>query len=280
MTTTTTAGQHRIAKTAGARLRWAWADGLTLTGRNLQHVVREPGEAILGMAVPLMMVAVFGYVFGNAMAVGNVDYVQYFVPGIFVMAVVMSIGGTASAVALDVERGVVDRFRSMPVARSALLTGRAAADMIRAAPELAIMVGAGLLIGWRWHDGMTNMLLALGLILLLRFALEWVGIFLGLVVPSPDVAGMAVYPLVFPLTAVSAALVPTETMPGWLGTIAEWNPLSATVIAARELLGLGGAAAGGSWATDHALLLAVAWPLALVAIFMPLAILRYRRLSR
>nr|WP_233604700.1 ABC transporter permease [Micromonospora sp. HM5-17] len=263
-----------------SRLRWAVVDGWTMTGRNMAHVVRSPEEIFIYFSLPIMFVLVFGYVFGYGMTVpGAGSYREFLLPGVFVMTMLYGLGATASGIAMDVNRGVVDRFRSIPMARSALLTGRAGADLIRALLELATLVVCGLLVGWRWRNGLVDAAAALGLILLLRLALTWVGIFLGLVVPNPDTVGVIVFPLAFPLTALANIFVAPELMPGWLGAIAAWNPLSATVAVARELLGNPGAG-GDSWPAQHPLLLAVGWPLVLIAVFAPLAIRRYQRLGR
>jgi ABC-2 type transport system permease protein len=253
---------------------------LIMTTRNMAHVVRDPGEAIIGFGLPIMFVLVFGYVFGSGIAVpGDGNYREFLLPGVFVMTMLYGIGATATGMASDMSRGVVDRFRSMPVARWALVTGRSAADLVRAVLEVVVLVACGLLVGWGWHRGLGNALVALGLILLLRFALTWMGVLLGLSVPNPDVIAVVVFPLAFPLTAISNVFVPPEAMPGWLGTIAEWNPLSATVAATRELFG-NPAILDDSWIAQHALTMAVVWPVALIVVFAPLAVRRYTRLSR
>ncbi|GAA4736978.1 ABC transporter permease [Phytohabitans rumicis] len=258
----------------------ALVDGWTMTRRNMAHVVRAPEEIVIYFSLPIMFVLVFGYVFGSGMAVpGGGNYREYLLPGIFVMTMLYGLGATANAVALDVNRGVVDRFRSMPVARSALLTGRSGADLMRALLEMSTLVVCGLLVGWRWRDGVVDALVAVGLILLLRVALTWMGIYMGLVVPNPDVVPIIVFPLAFPLTAISNVFVAPDLMPGWLGAISAWNPLSATVAASRELFG-NPSAGGDSWVAQHPLLLAVTWPVVLIAVFAPLAVRRYRRLSR
>jgi ABC-2 type transport system permease protein len=144
---------------------------------------------------------------------------------------------------------------------------------------MTVMVMVGLAVGWRWRHSLVDALAAVALILLLRFALTWVGIYLGLVTRNPDMVGVIVFPAAFPLTAVSNVFVAPTLMPGWLGTVAEWNPLSSSVAAARQLFGNPGLG-GDSWISEHPLLLAVAWPMLLVAVFAPLAIRRYRRLNR
>ncbi|WP_165987192.1 ABC transporter permease [Streptomyces sp. YIM 98790] len=271
------------AEGAGARrsrLRDAVADGWVMTRRNMTHVLRSPEEIGIYFSLPIMFVLVFGYVFGSGISVPDGGgYREFLLPGVFAMTMLYGMGATATAVSLDAGRGVVDRFRAMPVARSALLTGRSAADLLRALLEMAVLVVCGLLVGWSWHRGIGNALAALGLLLLLRVAVTWMGIWLGLAVRNPDTVGVIVFPLAFPLTALSNVFVAPELMPGWLGTVAEWNPVSATVAAIRELFGNPGLD-GSSWAGEHAVLLAVAWPLLLTAVFAPLALRRYGSLSR
>ncbi|MGK5682721.1 ABC transporter permease [Actinoplanes sp. URMC 104] len=257
----------------------ALADGWVMTTRYLRHVVREPEQIVLYFSLPIMFVLVFGYVFGSGMAVGGDRYREFLLPGVFVMTQLYGLGATATAVSLDISRGVVDRFRSMPTARSALMVGRSGADLTRALMEMVVLLVCGLLVGWQAHRGAGPALAAVGLILLLRLALTWVGIYLGSVVPNPDTVSLIVFPLAFPLTALSNVFVAPGQMPAWLGAVAEWNPISATVAAARELFGNPGLG-GDSWPAEHAVLLAVAWPLLLLAVSAPAAVRRYRLLSR
>lgn len=261
-------------------LRWGLADGWTMTRRNMAHVVRAPEEIVIYFSLPIMFVLVFGYVFGSGMAVpdgGN--YREYLLPGVFVMTMLYGLGATATGIAVDVSRGVVDRFRSIDMARSALLVGRSGADLLRALLEMTTLVVCGLLVGWQWRNGVLDALAGVGLVLLLRFALSWVGIYLGLIVPNPDTVSVIVFPAAFPLTALSNVYVAPDLMPAWLGRVASWNPLSATVAASRELFGNPGTG-GDSWVAQHSLLLAILWPALLIAIFAPLAVRRYQRLSR
>lgn len=255
-------------------------DGWTMTKRYMSHVVRAPEELGLYFSLPILMVLVFGYVFGSGMAVpGGGGYREFLLPGVFAMTMLYGVGATSTAIAYDVDRGVVDRFRSMPMARSALLTGRSAADLVRAVLEMTALVVTGLLVGWQWHRGIGNALIAVALVLLLRVAMTWIGIYLGLLVKNADTVGVIVFPLAFPLTAVSNIFVAPELLPAWLGVIAEWNPLSATVAAARELWGNPGIV-GDSFVGENPILMAVVWPVVLTAIFAPLAVRRYQRLSR
>ncbi|GAA0966786.1 ABC transporter permease [Acrocarpospora macrocephala] len=259
-------------------MRWAIADGWTITRRDLAHWANQPGQIVAGLLFPVMIVLMFGYLFGGGMTVpGGGDYREFLMPGMFALTMVFGLETTYAAVSADAARGVTDRFRSLPMASSAVVTGRAAADLLNSALALAVLVGCGLAVGWRAEAGPGRAALALGLVLLLRFALLWLGIWLGLVVGKPE-ALVAVQILVWPVGFLSSALVSPATMPGWLGAIAEWNPLSATAAAARELFGNPGWG-GDSWAAQHAITLAVAWPLVIVAVFFPLSIRAFRRLG-
>jgi len=273
-----------IPETPLARLRWALADAWTITRRDLTHWVRQPAPFVIGLLFPVMTVLMFGYLFGGAISVpgggasGGEGYREFLMPGMFAMTMAFGLEATLVAVTTDAARGVTDRFRSMPMASSAVVLGRSAADMLRSVAGLAVVVACGLLIGWQWRNGVGEALLAVGLLLLLRFALLWVGIYLGLIFEGTD-AVVAAQILVWPVLFLSNVFVAPETMPGWLGTIAEWNPLSATAAATRELFGNPGWD-GESWAARNALSMAVAWPLAILAVFFPLSVRRYRRLSR
>jgi len=275
MTTTTPV----IPRTRLDRLRWAVADAWTITLRDLLHWLRQPAPVVVGLLFPVMVVLLFAYLFGGAMSVpGGGDYREFLLPGMFALTMVFGIEATMVAVTSDAAKGVTDRFRSMPMAPSAVVVGRSTADMLNSTLGLAVLVACGLVVGWRWHGSLAEALLAVGLLLLLRFALLWVGIYLGLLAKSPE-AVAAVQILVWPLGFLSNGFVAPATMPGWLGTIVEWNPLSATISATRELFGNPGWG-GDSWIAQHALLMAVVWPLVLVAVFFPLSVRRHRRLSR
>lgn len=274
-----TSAPSALSDRPGRRAR-ALRDSWAMTRRYLSHVIRSPEEIAIYFSLPIMFVLVFGYVFGSGMVVPDEgNYREFLLPGVFAMTMLYGMGATGTAIAFDVNRGVVDRFRSMPVTRSALVVGRSGADLVRALLEMTALVVCGLLVGWQWHRGIGNALLAVGLLLMLRVAITWIGIYLGLAVPNPDTVGVIVFPLAFPLTAVSNVFVAPELLPEWLGTIAEWNPLSATVAASRELFGNPGLG-GDSWIAQHSILMAIGWPILLTAIFAPLAIRRYQRLSR
>lgn len=261
------------------RLRWALVDGWTMTVRDVSHWVRQPAQVLLGLLFPVMVVLMFGYLFGGGMSVpGGGDYREFLMPGMFAMTMVFGIETTFTSVTTDAAKGVTDRFRSMPMATSAVVVGRSAADMLNSILGLAVMVACGVIVGWRWHGSLGAALAAIGLLLLLRFAVLWLGIFTALALNNPTTL-VAVQILVWPLGFLSNVFAAPATMPGWFGAIAGWNPLSATVAAARALFGNPGWG-GDAWPAQHALLLAMVWPLLLIAIFFPLSVRAFRRLSR
>ncbi|MFI1254495.1 ABC transporter permease [Streptomyces netropsis] len=258
---------------------WVLADSWTMTRRGLAHWVRQPVQVLVGLAFPVMMLLMFAYFLGGGMTVpGGGDYKEFLVPGMLALTMAFGLEGTMVAVTQDLNKGVIDRFRSLPMAPSAVLVGRSALDMLQSVLSLLAMIGVGLLMGWRRHDGLGNALQAMGLLLLLRFAMLWLGIYLGMVAGKPELV-QAVQILIWPVGFLSNVFASAETMPGWLGAVAEWNPMSATAAAVRELFGSPGAD-GGSWAAQHALSMAVVWPLFLLAVFVPLALRRYRGLGR
>jgi ABC-2 type transport system permease protein len=260
------------------RLKWALVDGVTMTRRDLLHWPRQPAQLAVGLLFPVLTVLMFAYLLGGGMTVpGGGSYKEFLLPGMYAMTMVFGLEATFAAIATDAGRGVTDRLRSMPMAGSAVVSGRAAADLLHATVGLAVTVACGLAIGWRFHRGVGAALAAVGLLLLLRFALSWVGIWLGLVSRNPELL-VAVQILVWPLGFVSNVFAAPATMPGWLAAIAEWNPVSATVAATRELFGNPGWG-GESWIAQHSLLMAVVWPVLLIAVFFPLAVRRYRSLD-
>ncbi|WP_326598385.1 ABC transporter permease [Streptomyces sp. NBC_01803] len=253
-------------------------DALTMTRRGFAHWARRPGRFAVGLAFPVMMLVVFALFLGGGMAVeGGGDYTEFLVPGMLTLTMAFGLEGTMIELAQDINRGILDRFRSMPISPSSILVGRSLLDMLSSAVSLLIMTGAGLAIGWRWHGTAAGAAAALGLLLLLRFAMLWAGIYLALVAGKPDLV-QAVQILVWPVAFLSNAFTSPGTMPGWMGAIADWNPMSATAGAVRELFANPGWTTD-SWAAGHTVALAVAWPLLLLAVFVPLAVGRYARLS-
>ncbi|MFH9763875.1 ABC transporter permease [Streptomyces anulatus] len=262
---------------ATSRLGWALADSWTMTRRELAHWARQPVAVLVNLVFPVMLLLMFTYLVGGGRGVDG-DPTEFLVPGMLALTMAFGLESTMLAVTQDLGKGVIDRFRSMPMVPGAVLVGRSAADMLQSTAALAVMTGVGYAVGWRWHHGAAAALGAFGLLLLLRFAMLWVGILLAMVAGRPEMVS-AVQILVWPVGFLSNVFAAPESMPGWLGAVVEWNPMSATATAVRELFGNPGGATG-SWAAEHAGLLAVLWPLAIIAVFFPLAVAKFARLSR
>ncbi|RKN41703.1 ABC transporter permease [Streptomyces hoynatensis] len=261
------------------RLYWAVADCLTIVGRDLTHLLRQPSLILWQLGFPIVSVLLYVYVFGSAMNVGGgADYKDYVMPGMFAMTMAFGFMNTAMSVVVEKDRGVTDRFRSMPMARSAVVTGRGVSDVLHAAIDLAVMAVIALIVGWRSDGGVGATLYAFALLLLLRFSLIWIGVWLGLLVPNQEAAGN-LFAIAFPFGTISSVFTPPSLMPDWLGTIATWNPVSATANEIRDLYG-NPVPSGGSWIEDHAATMAVVWPLLITAVFLPLAVRRYQALNR
>ncbi len=267
-----------VPVTGGSRVGWALVDCWTMTRRELAHWARQPVQVLVGLVFPVMLLLMFNYLIGGGKGIAG-DYAEFLVPGMFALTMAFGLDATMVAVTADLNKGVVDRFRSMPMANGAVLVGRSAADMLQSFASLIVMTGVGLAIGWRWHGSLGAVLGAIGLLMLLRFAMLWLGIHLGMVAGRPELVS-AVQILVWPVGFLSNAFTVPETMPGWLGAAVEWNPMSATATAVRDLFGNDPGATGTSWAAEHAGLLAVVWPLLLVGVFLPLAVRRFAGLSK
>lgn len=260
------------------RAYWAVADSWTMVRRGLLYYVRQPSLIAWQLGFPIVSVLLFVYVFGSAMDIGGGDYKAFALPGMFAMTMAFGFMNTAYAIAIDKEKGVTDRFRSMPMAPSAVVSGRGIADVLGASIDLLVLALIALVIGWRSDGSLLATVSAFGLLLLLRFALIWIGIFLGLMVPNQEAAGN-LFAVAFPFGMLSSVFTPPSLMPEWLGLIAMWNPVSSTANAIRELFG-NPVPTGDSWIETHAMLMSVAWPVIITVIFLPLAVRTYGRLSR
>ncbi|MFD0312250.1 ABC transporter permease [Streptomyces sp. NPDC127119] len=250
---------------------YALSDSWVMTRRELAHWVRQPAQVLVGLVFPVMLLLMFSYLIGGGRGVEG-DYVDFLVPGMFALTMAFGLEGTMLAVTQDLNKGVIDRFRSMPMADGAVLVGRSAADMLQSALGLFVLMGVGYALGWRAHGTLGAFLGAVGLLLLLRFAMLWIGILLAMVAGRPEMV-QAVQILVWPVGFLSNAIATPESMPDWLATVVAWNPLSRTATAVRDLFGSPGAEAGHVWA-------AIAWPLALLAVFFPLAVRRFGALGK
>ncbi|MFF2613920.1 ABC transporter permease [Kitasatospora sp. NPDC058046] len=242
--------------------------------RVLLNYRHSPGLLAASLGVPVVMVVVFGYVFGSAMQVpGGGGYREFLMPGLFAMVATNGVMPTMVGAARDVGRGVTDRLRSMPVSRTGLLLGQALADLLVSVVVLALLALVGLATGWRVRHGLADAAGAFALLLLFRFVMTWVGTVLGLTIGREEAAGQ-LSAAVIPLAMVTNAYVPTGGMPGWLRFLADWNPVSSVVQACRELFG-NPSAAGSAWPTQHAVLAALLWSAVLLAGCMPLAVRKF-----
>jgi ABC transporter DrrB family efflux protein len=248
---------------------YSLSDTLVLAKRSLVRIPRQP-DLLLGFTIqPIMFVLLFVYVFGGAIETPGFDYVDYLMPGIIVQSIAFGGFVTALGLAEDLKKGLIDRFRSLPMSRSAVLTGRILADVATNLVQLAVLLGVGLAVGFTFFASVPSILAGFGLLLLIGYAFSWVFAFIGLTASSPEAANAYGFTILFPITFISSAFVPPETMPNWLQPIAEHNPFTTMVDAMRALF-LDTPAGNDVW-------LAVVWSLAIVAVFAPLSVWRYRR---
>jgi ABC transporter DrrB family efflux protein len=257
-------------------LRWALSDGWTVARRNLTHVRYMPEKLMDVTLQPILFVLLFTYVFGSAIHVSGVSYKDFLMAGIFAQTLTFTCAGTAVSMADDMSKGVVDRFRSLPIARSAVLVGRTSADLVTGLIGLAILVTTATLIGWRVHDGLLSALAGLAVLMLFGYAMNWLGTLVGLTVRDPESAQQVMFLVAFPLSFISSAFVPPEGMPPVLRAFAQWNPLSAVVGALRDLFGNGPVPTTGPWPVTHPVPAALAWSFGILAVCLPLAVRRYR----
>ena len=250
-------------------LYWTFADAFILAKRNLVQIPRIPEELIFATIQPVMFVLLFRYVFGGAIVVRGTSYVNYLMAGIFAQTVIFGATSTGIGLANDLQKGLVDRFRSLPMAKSAVLTGRTLSDLVRNTFVVIIMWAVGLLVGFRPQGDILNWLAAGGLLLLTSFAFSWISATIGLLVSTVEAAQSAGFIWLFPLTFASSAFVPTSSMPSWLRAFAEHQPVSLIVNGVRGLL-LNQPDAG-------TILQAIAWCVGILIVFVPLAVWAYGR---
>jgi ABC transporter DrrB family efflux protein len=256
-------------------------DVWVLTKRSLARIRREPETLSEVTIQPVLFVLMFAYVFGGAIGVtGGGSYHEYLIGGMLGMGLAQTAPGSAVAVVSDMSTGLIDRFRSLPMSRAAVLVARSAADLLTQIIGAAVVAAIGLAIGWRVHTSAAEVIEAFALALLFGYAFTWTGICLGMVLRSPEAAQQTGFVIFLPLTFISSAFVPTQTMPGWLQPVANWNPMSALAAASRHLFGNPNpAAAVHAWPMQHPELAVVAWSAALIAVFAPLAVRLYRHKS-
>jgi len=276
------AAAHRDAAPAPqGGLRQAMTDGLIVAQRNLMRVPRIPELAIFAVLQSIMFVLLFVIVFGGAIPIPGVSYTDYLLPGIFVQTVAFATATTAIGMADDIGKGIIDRFRSLPMARSGVLTGRSISDLVYNTGILVVLMAAGVVVGWRVGTSIPEFLLGVLLLVMFGFAMSWIGIWLGLSVPTVEVAQQVIFIVIFPLTFVSNVFVPIGTLPDWLQPLAEWNPISVLTAALRELWG---SAIPGiprdTIPAQYPVALTIIWVIVLVTIFAPLGVRKYRTMNR
>ncbi|MCG6495242.1 ABC transporter permease [Kitasatospora sp. A2-31] len=255
------------------RLAGAISDSAALIGRHMRQLKRTPEQLITLTLMPAVFVIVFGFLFGSAMQVpGDMKYQEYIMAGIFVQVVLGNVGLTAMGVVSDLDNGLMDRFRSLPISRTAVLIGRTTSDVAVVAWSFLLMSVIGFAIGWRTHEGFLSMLAGFGLLLLLAFATSWLGALLGLVLRNASAVNGVSAVVVMPMSFLSNAYIPLDGLPGWMQGIAGWNPVSSVVLASRKLFGNAApTSAHQTFPLQHPVPMALILTGALIAIAVPLA---------
>lgn len=258
----------------------AFRDTMIITQRQLRLLTRVPEVLIFSTIQPVMFVLLFRYVFGGSIETGQPGgYVQLLMPGIFVQTVAFTLAGTASGLAEDLKKGLIDRFRSLPISQSALVIGRTLGDSLLNIVVLAVMGIAGYLVGWRPTSGVFSVAIGFLFLLFFGYALSWVGIYVGLSASDARVVQNVSFLVTFPLTFLSNAFAPTTGMPRALQYFAEWNPVSTMVAACRQLFGLENqfGATAGSFPSENPLITSFIYMLIIMAIFIPISVRKYKR---
>jgi ABC-2 type transport system permease protein len=258
------------------------ADSATITRRNLIKVKRVPDLIVFATLSPIMFVLLFRYVFGGAIQVpGDVSYAEFLLPGIFAQTIVLGSTTTGASLAEDLQKGLIDRFRSLPMSRSAVLIGRTVADLGLNALSILVMALTGLVVGWRINSSVPEAIGGFLVLLLFAYAISWLMAVVGLLVRTPEVVNNASFIVIFPLTFVANTFVPLESFPSVLRTFAEWNPVSAVVQAARDLFGNTSPAVPvpDAWSLQNPVLYTLLWTVVFLAAFVPLAVRLYSRTS-
>jgi ABC-2 type transport system permease protein len=255
------------------------ADVWVLTKRSIARIRREPETLADVTFMPVIFILMFAYVFGGAIFLpGHGSYHEYLIGGMLGMGLAQTAPGVAVALVTDMSTGLIDRFRSLPMSRWAVLMARSVAELLTQIISAVVVVGVGLAIGWRVHTGAAEVAEAFALSLLFGYAFTWAGVCLGMALRSPEAAQQTGFIIFLPLTFISSAFVPIQGMPGWLQPIAIWNPMSALAAASRELFGNPNPAATvDAWPMQHPELAVVGWSVVMLAVFAPLAVRLYRR---
>ncbi|MEP7021156.1 MAG: ABC transporter permease [Pseudonocardiales bacterium] len=254
-------------------------DGAVLAKRNLIKIKRVPDLLVFSTMSPIMFILLFAYVFGSAINVPGIGYREFLIPGIFAQTVIFGATITGAGLADDIQKGIIDRFRSLPMSRSAVLVGRTTSDVLNNVLVIVIMSLTGLAVGWRIRSSFLEAAGGFLLLLLFAYAISWIMAWVGLIVPSPEVVNNASFMIIFPLTFVANTFVPTNNFPSGLRTIANWNPVSSVTQAARQLFGNTSdkAPAPKDWSLQHPVIYTLIWVVLLLAVFIPLSVRQYKR---
>jgi ABC transporter DrrB family efflux protein len=256
----------------------AFADGAVVAKRNLIKIKRVPEILIWTTMSPIMFVVLFAYVFGSSIEIPGTSYREYLIAGVFVQTVMFGSTFTGAGLAEDMTKGIIDRFRSLPMARSALLLGRTAGDIFYNSTSIVVMSITGLIVGWRIHTGPLEAASGFLLLLLFAYAVSWIMAYVGLKVSSVEVVNNASFMFIFPLTFIANTFVRSSLLPGPLKTFAEWNPVSAVAQAAREAFGnTGNVPAPDAWSLQHPIAYTLIWVGIILAVFIPLSVRQYQK---
>ena len=263
------------------QLALAFADGAVVAKRNLIKIRRVPELMVWALMSPIMFVLLFAYVFGSSIPIPGTDYREYLMAGIFTQTVIFGSTFTGVGLAEDMTKGIIDRFRSLPMSRSSVLIGRTASDIVYNSASIVVMSTTGLIVGWRIRTSLLQALGGLLVLLLFSYAVSWIMAFVGLRVSSVEVVNNASFMFIFPITFVANTFVRSDLLPEPLRTFAEWNPVSAVSQAAREAFGnTGDLPQPDVWSLENPVAYALIWVAIILAIFVPLAVRQYKKAAR
>ncbi|MBU3690122.1 MAG: ABC transporter [Acidimicrobiales bacterium mtb01] len=257
-------------------------DATTIAHRNMIRIRRVPDVMVFVVVQPLMFVLLFAYVFGGSIDIPGGNYREFLIAGIFTQTVVFGATFTGSGLAEDMQKGLINRFRSLPMARSAVVAGRTISDVVYNALSIVVMSVAGLAVGWRIRGSILDAIVAYGLLLFFSYAFSWVMACIGLMVPTPEVVNNATFVILFPMTFIANTFVPSDSLPGVLKTIAEWNPVSTLTHAVRVRFGNipAGTPEPTAWPLQNAMLYSLGFAVVLIVVFAPIATRLYQRTSK
>ncbi len=276
----TTTAQTQVAPARGG-FSQAVSDSFVVAWRNIRGGLRVPDNQIYVLVQPIMFVVLFAYVFGGAIPLEGYPpdpkyYREFLMAGIFAQTMAFSVAPASVGLADDMSKGLIDRFRALPMARSGVIAGGVISNMVTQFFVLVVMMICGVLVGWRVHEGLLSFLAGVAILLGFAFAMLWIGALIGLSVGNPQIAASAGLIWLFPVTFLSNAFVPQESLPGWLQPVVDWNPLSAVVAACRDLFGNPNPFVGDAWPMQNPVLASVLWIIVITAVFAPLAIRKYK----